>query len=91
MFPRQARAAFQKKLKRFIFNDNLKPKGKKSSVHEHLLNSLSFAKNYLESRFEILSRARNTYYLSVLESLLIRTPEQKICKQRVFFNLKLYK
>ena len=58
-----------KKLKRFIFNDNVKPKGEQSSTHEHLLNNPICAENYLDSRFKILSRARNTYHLSVLESL----------------------
>ena len=80
-----------KKLKRFIFNDDVKPKGEQSSIHQHLLNNPVCAENYLDNRFEILSRARNTYHLSVLESLFIRTREPKICKQRDFYNLKLYK
>ena len=46
-----------------IFNDNVKPKGEQPSIHEHLLNNLSFAENYLDSRFEILPRARNSYHL----------------------------
>ena len=58
-----------KKLKRFIFNDNIKPKGEQPSIYEHLLNSLIYTENYLDSRLEILSRARNTYHLSVLESI----------------------
>ena len=57
-----------KKLKNFIFNDDVKPKGEQSSIHEHLVNNRISAENYLESRFEILSRARYTYNLSVLES-----------------------
>ena len=80
-----------KKLKRFIFNDDVKPKGEQSSIHQHLLNNPVCAENYLDNRFEILSRARNTYHLSVLESLFIRSREPKICKQRDFYNLKLYK
>ena len=46
-----------------IFNDNVKPKGEHSYIHEHLLNNLSCAETYLDSRFEILSRARNSYHL----------------------------
>ena len=79
-----------KKLKRFIFSYDVKPKVEQSSIQEHLLNNPICAENYLNSRFEILSRARNTYHLSVLESLFIRTREPKICKQD-FYNLKLYK
>ena len=80
-----------KKLKKFIFNDEAKPKGDQSSIHEHLLNNPVCAKNYMDSRFKIVSRARNTYHLSVLESLFIRSLEPKICKQRDVYNLKLYK
>ena len=80
-----------KKLKRFIFNGDVKPKGEQSSIYEHILKNLSCAENYLDSRLKILSRARNSYHLSVLESLFIRTREQKICKQRDFHSLKLYK
>ena len=54
-----------KKLKRFIFNDDVKPKGEQSSIHEHLFNNPICAENYLDSRFDILSRAKNTYHLSV--------------------------
>ena len=78
-------------LKRFIFNDDVKPKGEQSSIHEHLLNNPICAENYLDSRFEILSKARNTYHLSVLEPLFIRTREPKVCKQRDFYNLKVHK
>ena len=37
----------------------------------------------------ILAREINTYHLSVLESLFIRTFEPKIFTQRDVFNLKL--
>ena len=60
----------KKKSKMLIFNDGVKPKGEQLSIHEHLLNNPICAENYLYSRFKILSRARNTYHLSVLESLL---------------------
>ena len=83
-FLRQAKAACHEKAEKvyavcFIFYDDLNPKGEQSSIHEHLLNNPSCAKNYLDSRFEILSRARNSYHLSVLESLFIRARESKIC------------
>ena len=79
-----------KKLKKFIYDD-VKPKCEQSLIHEHLLNNPIYADNYLDNRFEILSRARYTYHLSFLESIFIRTRESKICKQRDFNNLKLYK
>ena len=94
-FPRQAvmrrELHVTKKLNRFIFNDDVKQKGEQSLILEHLLNNPSCAENYPDSRFEILSRARNSYHLSVLESLFIRTRKWKQCKQRDFYNLKLYK
>ena len=38
-----------KKLKRFIFNGDVKPKCEQSSIHEHLLNNPSCAEKYLDS------------------------------------------
>ena len=49
-----------KKLKKFNFNDEVLPKGDQSSIHEYLLNNQSCAENYMDSRFKILSIARNT-------------------------------
>ena len=82
------------KLKKLISNDDVKPKGKQSLIHEHLLKNPIYAEKYLDSRFEILSRARYTYHLSLLEfpeSIFLRTREPKICNQRDFNNLKFYK
>ena len=73
-----------KKLKRFIFNGDVKSKGEQSSIHEHLLNNPVCAEKYLDSRLKILSRAKITFHLSVLELLFIRTCEPKICKQTDF-------
>ena len=72
-----------KKLKKFIYNDDVKPKGEKSSIYEHLLNNPICAENYLDSTFEILSRARNTYHLSVLESLSIRTVSRNFANNKI--------
>ena len=95
-FLRQAKAACHEKAEKvyavcFIFYDDLNPKGEQSSIHEHFLNNSSCAEKYLDSRFEILPKAKNSYHLSVLESLFIETRKWKICKQRDFYNLKLYK
>ena len=79
-----------KKLKIFIFNDDVKPKSEQSPIHEHLLNNLICVENNLDSKFKILSRARNTYHLSFLEPLFIKTCKPKMCKQQDFYNLKLY-
>ena len=78
-------------LKRFIYNDDVKPKGKQSSIRKHLINNPSCAENYLDIRFEIIPGAKNSHRLSVLESLFIRTREPKIYKQRGFYNFKFYK
>ena len=80
-----------KKLKRFIFNDDVNPKGEQSSIHDHLLKNPNCAENYLDSKFKIISRARNSYHFSLLKPLFIRTREPKIFKQRDFYNSKLYK
>ena len=72
------------------FNDDVNLKGKQI-IHEHRLNNPSCATNYLDSIFEILSKAKNSYRLLVLESWFFRTCERKICKQRDFYNLKPYK
>ena len=45
----------------------------------------------MDSRFKILSKARDIYHLSVIELLFIRTRELKICKQWDVYNIKLYK
>ena len=70
-----------KKLKRFIFNDDVKPKGEHLSIREHQISNPICADNYLDSRLEIISRVRNFYHLSFLELFLIRTRKPKICKQ----------
>ena len=40
--------------KMFVFNEDVKQKGKQSSINEHLLNNHICAEKYLDSRFEIL-------------------------------------
>ena len=76
-----------KKLKRFIFNDDVKHKGEQSPLHEHLLNNLICVENNLDSKLRILFRARNTYHLSFPESLFITNRDPKTCKQRDSYNL----
>ena len=48
-----------------------KPSNRSSAIAEHLLNNYDCAKNYNDSHFSILSKARNDYHLSVLKYLLI--------------------
>ena len=55
-----------KKLKKFIFNDDVKPKGKQSSIHQHLLNNPICTENYLDSRFEIIKN-KNINKISVFK------------------------
>lgn len=50
--------------------------GEQSSIKEHLLNRPSFAENWIDSRFKILSRAKNVYYLSI-KSLFMKLAIRK--------------
>ena len=46
-----------------MFDGELRLKGEQSFIHEHVLNNPNCAKNYNDSRFKILSKVRNRYYL----------------------------
>ena len=68
-----------------MFDGELRLKGEQSFIHEHVLNNPNCAKNYNDSRFKILSKVRNRYYLSVLESIYIKTnSSQKFVNNKKF-------
>ena len=68
-----------------------KPSNRSSAIAEHLLNNSDYAKNYSDSNFSILSKARKDYHLSVLESLFIKTCKPNLCKQQYVYKSNLYK
>ena len=70
----------------------LKKLSKRSSaIAEHLLNNCDCAKNISDSYFLIISKARNDYHQSVLESLFIKTFKPNLCKQQYVYKYNLYK
>ena len=85
MFPRQASTACHEKSLFLMATLSQKMKNHPSK------NTSSTTLVVLRARrFEVLPRVRNSYHLSILESLFIRSCEPKTCKQRDFYNLKLY-
>ena len=62
-----------------------------SAIAEHFLNIPDCAKNYSDGHFPIISKARNDYHLSVLESLFIKTFKTNLCKQQYVYKSNLYK
>ena len=57
---------------------------KRSSVCEHLANNLNCLKNFSTDMFRPIAQARNSFHLSVLESIIISQNKPEICKQRDF-------
>ena len=80
-----------KALRKWMKTGLNKPSNNSSAIAEHLLNNIDCSKNYNDSRFSILSKARNLYHLSVLESLFIKTFKPKLCKQKFVYKSNLYK
>ena len=68
-----------------------KPSNRSSANAEHLLNNSDCAKNYSDRNFPIISKARNDYHLSILESLFIKTFKPNLCKQQYVYKSNLYK
>ena len=56
-------------LRRWMDTGLKKPSNRSSAIAEHLLNNSDCAKNYSDRIFSIISKVRNDYHLSVLESL----------------------
>ena len=64
-----------------------KPSNRLSAIAEHLLNNYECAKNYTDSRFSILGKARKKYHLSDKEAQFIKMFRPKLCKQQYVYNL----
>ena len=63
-----------------------KPTNRSSAIAEHLLNNSDCAKNYRDSNFSIISKARSEYNLNVLESLFIKTLKPNLCQQQIVYK-----
>ena len=55
-----------------------------SAVGLHLLENPECAKMYSDADFEILSTARNSYHLNVVEALYINSLKPLLCRQKKF-------
>ena len=84
---RQGEQHVTKKLIWLVFNKNVQPKGEQPSINEQIV----LAENYLDRRFEIVSRAKKLLTCLSSKAFFIITREPKMCKQRDFYKLKLLK
>ena len=54
-------------------------------------NNPECAKHYEDKKFSLLATGRDTYHLSVLGCLYIKTLKPKLCKLQFVYNSRLYK
>ena len=71
-------------------NKGIKPNKSPSAIGNYLL-SPECSKLYNDNRLTILTKGRNIYHLSVLESLFIKNYKPKLCRQKLVYNTNLYK
>ena len=63
-----------------------------SAIGQHLTANPECAKTYTDNNFRIIGQARSSFYLSVLESVYIKTQNPVLCRQKEFvFSLGLFK
>ena len=63
-----------------------------SAIGQHLLESNQCARNYSDSRFEILITTRSQFHLSLLEVIYISRKKPDLCGQKQFvFTLQLFR
>ncbi len=55
-----------------------------TAIGQHLVNNVECARNYNDDRFTFISRGRNLYHLSILESIYITTKSPILCRQKEF-------
>ena len=72
-------------------NRGNKPTKIPSEIRDYLLNYPECSKHYNVNKFAILSKGRNIYYSSVLESPLKEIYKPKLFKQKFVFYTNLYK
>ena len=62
------------------------------AIGQHLLMNPEGAKTYTDDNFLIIGQARSFFYVSVLESVYIKTQNSVFCKQKDFiFSLGIFK
>ena len=59
-----------------------KPSNRSSAIAEQLLNNSDCAKNYRDSNFSIIIKARSDYLVCVLEFFYIKLYKNNLCKQQ---------
>ena len=63
-----------------------------SLIYQYIADYISNIPIYTDDNFRIIWQARSSFYLSVLESVYIKTQNPDLCKQKEFvFSLKLFK
>ena len=63
-----------------------------TAIGDHLIQNPQCAQNYSDDRFTILTRGRNQFHLSTLESLFIQTMKPVLCRQkRQVYKTKIFK
>ena len=63
-----------------------------SAIVQHLIANPECAKTYTDENFRIIGQARSSFYLSVLESVYIKTQNLVLCRQKeLVFSLVLFK
>ena len=55
-----------------------------SAIGLHLLQNLTCAQHYDDSRFSILAQDRSLFHLSALEATFIKTSNPALCRQKEF-------
>ena len=60
-----------------------------SAIGQHLLDNPDCAKLYNDNMFRIISRARSSFHLAVLESIYIQTKKLPLCRQEFVFSFGL--
>ena len=61
-----------------------------SAIGLHLLQNLTCAQHYDDSRFSILAQGRSLFHLSALEATFIKTSNPALCRQKEFvYSLKI--
>ena len=62
-----------------------------SAIGQHLITNRECAKTYTDGKFQIISQARLSFHLGVLESVYIKTQNSVLCRQKEFvFSLTLF-
>ena len=57
-----------------------------SAIGQHLIANPECAKTYADDNFRITGQARSSFYLSVLESVYIKTQNPVLCRQKEFVS-----